>query len=52
VLPTAASADTTFSTEGQIVHLMPGREVREFMVGVEFTGPPFDGMLDSEETPQ
>src|SRR5260221_9453113 len=34
----AADPDAEFSTHGRIVHLKPGRNDREVIVGVEFTG--------------
>ena len=52
VLPTAASEDTEFSTQGRIVHLKQGRDERELIVGVEFTGPRFNRMFVSESTSQ
>jgi PilZ domain len=44
----AASQDTEFSTHGRIVHLKPGRNAHELIVGVEFTGPRFHRMFVSE----
>jgi hypothetical protein len=50
VLPTAAKGDTEFSTQGRIVHLKPGRDQHELIVGVEFTGPRFNRIFVSEST--
>jgi hypothetical protein len=50
VVPTAASEDTEFSTQGRIVHVKPGRDQRESIVGVEFTGPRFNRIFISEAT--
>ena len=50
VIPTAASKDTEFSTQGRIVHVKRGRDEHELVVGVEFTGPRFHRMFVSEST--
>ena len=50
VAPTAGGEDSEFSTQGRIVHVMQGRDERELIVGVEFTGPRFNRMFVSEET--
>jgi hypothetical protein len=50
VVPTAASEDTEFSTQGRIVHLKRGRDEHESIVGVEFTGPRFNRIFISEAT--
>jgi c-di-GMP-binding flagellar brake protein YcgR len=50
VVPTAASDDTEFSTQGRIVHLKQGRDEQQTIVGVEFTGPRFNRMFVSEST--
>ena len=50
VLPTAASDDTEFSTQGRSVHVERGGEEHELIVGVEFTGPRFNRMFVSEST--
>jgi PilZ domain-containing protein len=50
VLPTAASEETEFATQGRIVHLKRGRDEHELIVGVEFTGPRFPRMFVSEAT--
>lgn len=34
-----ANEDREFSTQGRIVHVKPGRDKHEIIVGVEFTGP-------------
>jgi hypothetical protein len=47
-LPTSASEDTEFSTQGRIVHLMLGSGDDQIIVGVEFTGPHFHSMYVSE----
>ncbi len=39
-----------FSTQGRIVHVAPGANERERIVGVEFTGPRFNRMFVSEAT--
>ena len=52
-IPSSRSApepDAEFSTHGRIVHLEPGRNDREVIVGVEFTGPHFHRMFVSEAT--
>ena len=48
--PSAAEAEAEFSTHGRIVHLKPGRDAREVIVGVEFTGPRFHRIFVSEST--
>ncbi len=48
--PSAGEPDTEFSTHGRIVHLAPGKNERESIVGVEFTGPRFHRMFVSEST--
>jgi hypothetical protein len=48
--PSAADPDTEFSTHGRIVHLKPGTNEREMIVGVEFTGPHFHRIYISEST--
>lgn len=50
VLPTAAREDTEFSTQGRVVHVKPGRDQYEHIVGVEFTGPRFNRIFVSEAT--
>ena len=50
VVPTSASEDTEFSTQGRIVHVKRGRDEHELIVGVEFTGPRFNRMFVSEAT--
>jgi PilZ domain-containing protein len=50
VVPTAASEDTEFFTQGRIVHVKPGRSQHELIVGVEFTGPRFNPTFLSEAT--
>jgi hypothetical protein len=50
VVPTAASVDTEFFTQGRIVHVKPGRTQHELIVGVEFTGPRFNRIFVSEAT--
>jgi hypothetical protein len=50
VLPTAASEDTEFSTQGRIVHMKPGADEHQSIVGVEFTGPRFHRIFVSEAT--
>ena len=39
-----------FFTRGRIVHTAPGRDRRERIVGVEFTGPRFHHVFTSEST--
>jgi hypothetical protein len=50
VIPNSASQDAEFSTQGRIVHVKPGRDKYETIVGVEFTGPRFHRMFVSEAT--
>ena len=50
VVPTAASDDTEFSTQGRVVHLKRGGDEHQTIVGVEFTGPRFNRMFVSEST--
>ena len=50
VASNAASEEKEFSTQGRIVHVKPGRDNRELIVGVEFTGPRFHRMFVSEST--
>jgi hypothetical protein len=50
VVATSASDDTEFSTQGRIVHIKPGRDQHELIVGVEFTGPRFHRIFVSEST--
>jgi len=50
VLPTPASEDTEFSTQGRIVHIKRGTAEHQSIVGVEFTGPRFHRMFVSEST--
>ncbi len=52
-IPVAASSSSEeqeFLTQGRIVHVKPGRDNRELIVGVEFTGPRFHRMFVSETT--
>ena len=48
VAPRAGGKDEEFSTRGRIVHLKPGGNPHEMIVGVEFTGPRFHRMFSSE----
>lgn len=48
--PSKVEQDTEFSTHGRIVHLALGKNDRERIVGVEFTGPHFHRMFVSEAT--
>jgi hypothetical protein len=48
--PSASEPDAEFSTHGRIVHVEAGRNDREILVGVEFTGPRFHRMFVSEST--
>ena len=48
--PSAADPDAEFSTHGRIVHLIPGSNESEMIVGVEFTGPHFHRIFVSEST--
>jgi hypothetical protein len=50
ITPPAAEAEAEFSTQGRIVHVAPGKNERELLVGVEFTGPRFHRMFVSEST--
>lgn len=45
-----AAPDADFATQGRIVHVVPGANARELIVGVEFTGPRFHHMYVSETT--
>lgn len=45
-----ANEDREFSTQGRIVHVKPGRDKHEIIVGVEFTGPRFHRLFVSEAT--
>ena len=47
---TTPSQETEFSTQGRIVHIKPGRNAHERIVGLEFTGPRFHRMFVSEST--
>lgn len=47
-LPSAP--DSEYSTRGRVVHHRPGKNDREQIVGVEFTGPRFHRMFVSEST--
>lgn len=46
----ATTPDSEYSTRGRIVHRRRGRNDREQIVGVEFTGPRFHRMFVSEST--
>ena len=48
--PATEEEETEFSTQGRIVHMKPGRNVHELIVGLEFTGPRFHRMFVSETT--
>ena len=50
VAPSTTESDADFSTHCRIVHLKPGRDDRELIVGVEFTGRRFQRMFVSEST--
>ena len=50
VLPTSASEETEFSTEGRIVHLESGLLNHKSLIGVEFTGARFNRIYVSETT--
>jgi len=50
VAPSTTESDADFSTHCRIVHLKPGRDDHELIVGVEFTGPRFHRMFVSEST--
>ena len=50
VVPTAASKDTEFSTQGRVVHVAQGRNPEETIVGVEFIGARFHRIFVSEAT--
>ena len=50
VPPVAGGSDVEFATQGRVVHLMPGTQERELIVGVVFTGPRFNRMFVSEST--
>ena len=46
----SVESDAEFATQGRIVHVAPGRNDRELLIGVEFTGPRFHRMFISEST--
>jgi hypothetical protein len=48
--PASGEPEAEFSTHGRIVHLAPGKNDHEVIVGVEFTGPRFHRMFVSEST--
>jgi len=50
VPPSSSDSGTEFSTQGRIVHVVPGKSERELVVGVEFTGPRFHHIFVSEST--
>jgi hypothetical protein len=50
VLPTSASEDREFSTQGRVVHVMQGAAENPSIIGVEFTGPHFNRVYISEAT--
>src|SRR5215469_2601621 len=50
VTNTPPDDETEFFTQGRIVHLKPGRDAQELIVGVVFTGPRFHRIFVSEET--
>jgi PilZ domain len=50
VAPTPAEPDADFATQGRVVHIVPGANPRELIVGVEFTGARFHRMYVSEST--
>ncbi len=50
VAPSAGEPDKEFATQGRVVHIVPGANERELIVGVEFTGPRFHHMFVSEAT--
>ena len=43
-------AETEFATRGRVVHVAPGRDRHERIVGVAFTGPRFHRLFVSEDT--
>jgi hypothetical protein len=50
VPPAAGEAELEFATQGRVVHLAPGTDASERIVGVMFTGPRFNRMFVSEST--
>jgi PilZ domain len=50
IAPPPGDTEAEFSTQGRIVHVAPGKNDRELLVGVEFTGPRFHHMFVSEST--
>ena len=50
ISPNAGDSDKEFATQGRIVHVAPGKNDRELLVGVEFTGPRFHRIFVSEST--
>lgn len=45
-----STPDSEYSTHGRVVHRRRGKNDREHIVGVEFTGPRFHRMFVSEST--
>jgi hypothetical protein len=50
VAPTPSEPDADFATHGRVVHVLPGVNPRELIIGVEFTGRRFHRMFVSEAT--
>jgi len=50
VVASAGDPHKEFSTQGRVVHIVPGENERERIIGVEFTGPRFHRMFVSEST--
>ncbi len=50
VPPAAGESELEFATQGRVVHLAPGAQASELIVGVMFTGPRFNRMFVSEST--
>jgi hypothetical protein len=50
VPPVAGETELEFATQGRVMHLAPGSQSSELIVGVMFTGPRFNRMYVSEST--
>jgi hypothetical protein len=46
----SSESETDFATRGRVVHIAPGRQPRERIVGVQFVGPRFHRIFVPEST--